>query len=173
MPLLERKLTPRSIGLSLQPADAIVTRREVKADLGLTESVDRLHRVTDCEKRAPVTVLPAGGQCFQQAILAAGGVLEFVDQQVLQAVVEGQRKVGGVLRTAQRSACAHLDLGEVDLTAVPEHQLKFGRRMQQHAEQTGKHGALLVVETVMRQEAQASPKRCKLRVGRRSVHTTP
>ncbi len=136
MPLVERKLTSRD---RRQPelADTAVARREIKADLGLAKAVDRLHRIADREQGAAVSVLPAGGQRREQFILAARGVLKLVDQQVLQAVVEGQGEVGRLLRPAERALGAHLDLGEVDLAALLEHQLQFGRRMQQHAEQAG------------------------------------
>ena len=43
----------------------------------------------------PVAIGPGGDEAGEQLVLAAAGVLEFVDQQVADAVGDGERGVGG------------------------------------------------------------------------------
>ncbi len=63
-------------------ADAVRPHAQEEADIGLAETVDRLHRVADHEQGAPVGRRPAACQLFQQFDLEWAGVLEFVDQQM-------------------------------------------------------------------------------------------
>ena len=81
-----------------------VARLDEQADLGLAEAVDGLHGIAHGEEAVAVAGLPAGGEAAQQVELGARGVLEFVHQDVAQAVVQGQGQVGGGLVRAQRQA---------------------------------------------------------------------
>ena len=76
-------------------------RAQIQTDLGLAEAVDGLHRVADHEQRAPVARLPAGSELGQQFMLAHRGILEFIDQQVANAVIEMQGQIGGRLGGAK------------------------------------------------------------------------
>ena len=52
----------------LQPqiAQPVLLQVDEQSDLGLAETIDRLHRVADAEQRAAVAIGPAAGQSFQQ-----------------------------------------------------------------------------------------------------------
>jgi hypothetical protein len=94
-------------------ADAVVARAQVQANLGLAETVDRLHRIADHEQRAAVARLPAGGEALEQRELADRGVLKLVHQQVPDAIVEMQGQIGRRLIAAERGERALRDLGEI------------------------------------------------------------
>ena len=65
---------------------------------------------------------PAARQFLDQADLARAGVLEFVDQQVADAVVEGLRQIGRRLVVAQSQPGAGGDFDEIDLAGFLEGQ---------------------------------------------------
>jgi len=94
-------------------ADAALADAQEEAHIGLAEAVDRLHRVADDEQRAAVIGHPAARQPFDQGDLARAGILEFVDQQVADAVIERLGEIGRRFVVAQRQAGAggDFDLG--------------------------------------------------------------
>ena len=109
-------------------ADAFVPRPEEQAHLRLAEAVDGLHRVAHHEHRAPVAFLPAGGEALEQLELAERGVLEFVHQQMADAVVQGQGQVRGLALGAQGMHGGLRHFGEVGLAALPERHLELRHR---------------------------------------------
>ena len=56
------------------------------------ERIDRLHRIANAEEAPAVAGLPTGDQEFQQALLRRRRVLVFVDQQVMDAIVEREAR---------------------------------------------------------------------------------
>ena len=140
-------------------------RAQVETDLGLAKAVNRLHRIADGEQRATIAMLPAGRQRGEQLVLAARGVLELVDQHMLQPVVEAQRQVRRLVRAAQGAARAHLDFGKIHLAVVPEHQLQLARCVQQYCKQARQHGLLLHVQALLWQLAKPAPQGDCLVVG--------
>ena len=64
----------------MKAAYAVFACGQIESHLGLAETINRLHGVADRKQSAVVTGLPAGGQARQQGVLAAGGILKFVDQ---------------------------------------------------------------------------------------------
>src|SRR5947209_815120 len=91
---------------------------------GFAEAVDRLHRVTDEEQRAAVTLLPAGSQLGEELVLRERGVLELVDQDVRDLLVEREQQVARVVDRAERLERAVRELGEVSLAALAEQHLE-------------------------------------------------
>jgi hypothetical protein len=138
MPAWERKLAESAIGCSaMLPMPA--ARAQEQADLGLAETVDRLHGVADREHAAAVACFPAGSEAGDQFVLADRGVLEFVDQQVPDAVIERQREISGRIRFAQRAQRALRNLDKVDLAARLEHELETRHRLRQQAQDGAQH----------------------------------
>jgi hypothetical protein len=86
----------------LDRAEAALPGIQKQRDLGLAEAVDRLHRVADEEERAAVLRLPARSEKGQQFPLRHRGVLELVDQDVLDARVEGEQEVGRLVDRSER-----------------------------------------------------------------------
>ena len=123
-------------------------RAQEQAHLGFTKAVDGLHRIAHHKQRAPVIGRPAGGEALQQLVLRERGVLEFIDQDVMDAVVKRQQEVGGRVFGAQGEQRALRDLDKVGLAAQGEHQLEFGHGARQQAGDGTKRGPLL--GTVMR-----------------------
>ena len=119
-------------GFELDRADANVTRLQEKADVGLAEAIDGLHRIADNEQGAPVALLPAGGEPLQQRDLRGAGVLELIDQQMADAVIELELEIGRlgfITECGQRALC---DFDEVDFALLLEHgpQLRDGELEQ-------------------------------------------
>ena len=107
-------------------------RAQKDTDFGLPKAIDRLHRVAHGEYGAPVVRLPSRRQPFEQFPLADRGILEFVDQDVLDADVERQQEIGGRIGLAQRAHRALGNLGEVGLAALGKyHQQLSGCPRQQ------------------------------------------
>ncbi len=80
--------------------------RRNKPDFGLTELIDRLHRVAHREQRVPVARLPRRRQRGKQLVLSDRRVLELVDQHVLAATAPcaGRDRSAGRPRSAPRRA---------------------------------------------------------------------
>ena len=143
-PACERKLVLRVSGVSCDAADALLPGLEEERDLRLAEAVDGLHRVADQEQRAAVILLPARGQSFDQFELRVRGVLELVDQDVLDARVEREQEVGRLLRRAERAHRGLRHLGEVGLAVLGEHQLQVRGGARQELEDRAERLPLLV-----------------------------
>ena len=92
----------------------------------------------------PVAGLPACGELGDQLVLADGGVLELVDEQVPDAVVEREREIARRLRAAQREQRALRDLGEIDLAARLEHELQLRRRARKQPHDRSQHFPLVI-----------------------------
>ncbi len=117
------------------PADTLALGLQEQRDVGLPERIDRLHRVADAEQRAPVALLPAGEQQLQQLFLRRRRVLVFVHEQVADAVVERERKLGRRRGVAQRIACRRRHGGMVQAAALGEMRHQFRDRVRQHGHQ--------------------------------------
>ena len=92
-----------------------------------------MHRVTNREQGAAVAGFPAFGEPRDELRLADRGVLEFIDQQMTDAIVERQRKVGGRALLAQCAQGTLRHLGEIHLAARLEHQRQPRDRLRQQA----------------------------------------
>ncbi len=66
-----------------------------KLGVGIAKEVDGLHGVADDEAGAALALGPGCDEMREQLMLAAAGVLEFVDQQVTNAVGNSERALGG------------------------------------------------------------------------------
>ena len=82
--------------------------------VGVAEEIDRLHGVADNKAGASSPLGPCGDEAGEQLVLAAAGVLEFVDQKVANAVGDSNRGVRGEIVVALEHALGNLrDLDEV------------------------------------------------------------
>ena len=125
-----------------------------QTDFGLAEAIDRLHRIADAEQRAAVAVGPPAGQALQQVELTERGVLELVDQDVLQAIVEREREIGRLVGGAERTQRAQSDLDVVRLALRLKHDLQLGDGCGQQLEQRFEHAPLLVAVDRVGQRSQ-------------------
>jgi hypothetical protein len=83
----------------------------------------------------PFALGPGGDEAGEQLVLAAAGVLKLVDQQVADAVGDGQRRVGGQAVFASEHALGDLrDLGEVHGAGLGKGDLQLARRLAQQRE---------------------------------------
>ncbi len=87
----------------------------------------------------PVALGPCGDEAGEQLVLAAAGVLEFVDQQVTDAVGDGQGRIGGKAVFASKHAPSDLrDLDEIHGSGFGEDDLQLACGVAQQGE-TGLH----------------------------------
>ena len=135
-------------------ADAALADAQEEADIGLAEAVDRLHRVADDEQRAAVIGRPAARQLLDQADLARAGVLEFVHQQVADAVVERLGEIGRRLVVAERQSGAGGHFDEIDLPGFLEGQPQLPGSQPQQARETLDSGPFGFAQLGPRQPAQ-------------------
>jgi hypothetical protein len=170
-------LRDRRSGVSVQGADAPRLRdTQEEADVGLAEAIDRLHRVAHGEQRAAVAgafvTAPAGGKAFQQFNLGRAGVLEFVDQQVADAVVEAQAELAGVHLVAQRGDGARREFAEIDFAAFAEHQPQFGGGQLHQPRQRAHHGIVGVVgvPAAWRRRCPGRPRPAVIEAGQLGQH---
>src|ERR1700722_4714245 len=84
--------------------------------VGFAEAVNGLHRVADNEAGAALAIGPGGNEAAEQLVLAATGVLEFVDQKMTDSVGDG-------LSCVRRKSVFTLEHAEGDLP----HFRKFSR----------------------------------------------
>ena len=124
--------------------DTFGARTQEQPHFSFAETIDRLHWVTDSKHRASVIRQPAGSQPRHQFELTDRGVLELVNQQMMDAVIERQRQIGRRLIGAQCAQCALRNFGEVDLPARLEHQLQLPNSQRQQAQDGVKHLPLAV-----------------------------
>ena len=135
------------------------TYLEEKPDIGLTKAVDGLHRIADHKHGTPVVRRPAAHQFFQQRHLARTGILEFIDQQVLNAVIQRLRQIGGRLLIPQRQTGAAGDFDEIDLTGGLKNQPQLPGRQPQQAGKSLHRRPLCIAELRRRQFAYGSQRR--------------
>ena len=82
--------------------EAVGGRGEELAQVGVAEPVDRLHRVADREERVAAAGFPAIDQGGEQAMLAERRVLEFVDEDMPDAVVQSLGEFRGQIVESKR-----------------------------------------------------------------------
>ena len=159
-----------------QVADPALPGPQVKPHLGLTEKVDRLHRVADQEQRASVAVFPASRQPFQQGHLVKRSILKLVYEEVAdtQAIVVCISVVcisvvcisfaGGWITVAgcggrhirpQPFQGSQGHLGEIDPSPFGEDPAQFRHGQGQQMEQRLDDGPLRIGVARVGQEAQA------------------
>ena len=103
--------------------------------VGVAEDVDGLHGVADDEAGAALALGPGGDEAPKQFVLTAARVLEFVDQQVANAVGDGLRGVDWKFVFAFEHAERDLrDLSEVSSGRLGEDDAEFGGSAAQQSE---------------------------------------
>ena len=116
-------------------ADTTLLRAQEQRHVGVAKTVDRLHRIADEEQRATVVALPAGRQQLEQTQLRMRRVLEFVDENVLDAAIERQQQFRRSIHMTQRAARRERELHEIHFAPLREHNLELGGQAQQHVAQ--------------------------------------
>ena len=86
-----------------------------KFDVGITKEVNGLHRIANHEAGAAFGLRPRGDEATEQIVLAAAGVLKFVNEQVVDAVSNRESGVRWlavfILEHAESNLC---DFNKVD-----------------------------------------------------------
>ena len=111
-------------------------------DPRLAEEVDGLARIADQEDGLPVAV-PVGREQFDELVLAGGGVLHLIDQEVLQARAERGGQVFGAGVCAEGGAGEEGNLGVVALVVGGEDELEFDQSAAEDAEEALGDGPLV------------------------------
>ena len=143
-------------------ADALIAGAHEQADLGLPESIDRLHRVADQEQAAFLARLPAADELLEQVVLPPVGVLVLVDQDVANAPIEVQGQVGvAAFFVAQAAQRRRTDAGEVALAGFGEDQLQFGRGGLENPDHGREHVPFFVAVARVGQGAGAVDPGCQ------------
>ena len=121
-------------GVQPDGADPVRPGLQEESHLRLAEAVDRLHRIADQEQRPAVSGLPVPDEPAEQVILALGGVLELVDQQMPDLAVKGMGQVGWRRVRPQGGSRADRDLREIHAPFFLEYppELIDGQRQQEH-----------------------------------------
>ena len=95
-----RKLEVRATGSKRSGSAPGISRpgfgRGEEFGIGIAEEVDGLHGVADDETTAAFALGPGGDEAAEEFVLAAAGVLKLVDEQVVDAVGDGEGGVGGL-----------------------------------------------------------------------------
>ncbi len=125
MPAWERKLAERRERRERDRSDALARGFQKQRHLGLAETVDGLHRVAHDEERAAVALFPARGELREQLVLRHGGVLELVDEDVVDAVVEREHEIRGAVLGLEGAKRALGDLDEIGLPVRGEADLEL------------------------------------------------
>ena len=105
-------------------------------DLGLAEAVDRLHGITHHEQGTTVLGSPLAGKTTHELALQHIGVLELVDQQVLDATVEVLEQPARLFDTAQCGNGAYGYFRKIYLPLLAEHLPQFGVGHEQYLEKS-------------------------------------
>ena len=134
--------------------NALVPRAQIQPHFGFAKAIDRLHRIAHHKQRAPVICLPTGGELLQQFELRQRGVLEFIHQQMMDAIVQRQRQIRRRIVFAQRAQSGLRHCGEISLTAFAENQFQFRRRQRQQGGKRFDHAPLCVGVRGGRQRAR-------------------
>jgi hypothetical protein len=91
--------------------------------IGVAKKVNGLHRIPDDEAGAIFMPWPRSDEVRKQLVLATACVLELVDQQVANAVGDGNSGVAGFPQNRKRNL---RNLGKVDQTGFTEDNAKLG-----------------------------------------------
>ena len=116
-------------------ADAALLREQEQRHVGVAKPIDRLHRIADEEQRAPVVGLPTRRQQLEQPALRLRGVLELVDEQVLDAPIEREQQLRRRVDLAERALRRECKLDEVDGAPLRERDLELGGEPHEHDSQ--------------------------------------
>ena len=103
--------------------------------VGVAKEVDGLHGVADEEEGAASTVGPGAEDAGEELVLAAAGVLELVDEEVMDTVGDGDGGVGGKPVFAAEDALGDLgDLNEIDGGGFSEDDFELGGGVAEEGE---------------------------------------
>ena len=137
-------------------ANAGIRRVEKQAHFRLAKSIDGLHRVADREQRSPVALGPATRQLSQQLELRNRRILKLIDQQMADAIVQCQRKIGRGVIVAQRTRCGLRNFREIALALCTKGIPQLCGCVRQQAHDGTQHRPLAVAIVRRRQLAQLS-----------------
>jgi hypothetical protein len=111
-------------------------------DARLAEEIDGLAWIADEEDGLGVAV-PGFGEQLDEVVLAGGGVLHLVDEQMLEACAELRRRGLGAGFLAEGVAGEQAEFGEVALVALGEDELEFDQGAAEDAEEGFGDGPLI------------------------------
>ena len=125
-----------------------------QAHIGVAETVDGLHGVADREDAGVLLASPALDQQRQQVELGDGGVLKLIDQDVADAVVQGQGQFGGRVILLKGLLGGDVELGEVCISGGPHLLVQIQHRQGEGGADGDEVLNLLIVKAVFRQVGQ-------------------
>ena len=103
--------------------------------VGATKEIDGLHRIANHEAGAAFGLGPRGNQAAEQLVLAAAGVLEFVNEQMADAVGNGHGGFRWLVIFAAEHAEGNLrDLDEVDHACLSKSDAQISGGPAKHRE---------------------------------------
>ena len=108
-------------------------------DFGLAKHIDGLHRVADQENRAAFARIPCRKQRRDQLMLAARGVLKFIDEKMAHVAGDVQHALRGM---REHIDCGERKLGEVDAILLRENNFQLRYRLAQNGENVAQRGPL-------------------------------
>ncbi len=163
--LLRTEVTAKLQGFQSRPLLPQSSRKNTQeqTDLGFTETVDRLHRVTDQKQGPAISVTPTGSKNQQQFILQPGGILKLINQNMLQIVIGAQQQLSGIVRSAKRLFRFQGNFRIVGLPLPAEHQPQLGDQHRQQLNQALQNRPLILSIGRPRQLADSEQAGNKLR----------
>ena len=130
-----RKLLARINGSQRTLPDAVLTGLQKQRHFRVAKPVDRLHRIPDEKERPAVAGFPSPGQELDEFQLRTRRILELVNEQVTNAVIEGQQEFGRLVNLSERRLCGKRELDEIDRLTLGENHAKFGDEVHEHSAQ--------------------------------------
>ena len=146
------------------PAEAVVADVGEELNFGLAKHVDRLHGIADEEGGAMLarigSRIPRGEKPVDELVLAAGSVLELVDEEMAGCSADAGEAVGDFVENGERGGG---DLDEVDGVGFSKDDFELSDGAAQDREDVAEGEPLLVGVPFGRQIADGAEGREKLR----------
>lgn len=132
-------------GKALDAAEAALAHLREELDLGLAKHIDGLHGVADEKDGALFIgiggVAPGGKKLGDELVLTAGGVLEFVDEEMTDVAGEVEDAFGTFFENFK--GCDG-ELDEIDFVVFGEDDAQFGDGLAEDGEDVAEGGPLAV-----------------------------
>ena len=123
-----------------------------------------MHGIADAEDAASIALLPAGGQQRDQLELGARSVLEFIQQDVLQTIVEPQTEVRRCVRRTEGAQRRQGYRRKIRRALLSKHLIQFRRGQHQHLRHFANPPPLLIAVERRRQVANFHEDLPRLRI---------
>ncbi len=156
---IRTKIGGESLDIEPDGAESVLSQVEKRAHLRLPKAINRLHRIADAEDAPSVVPLPSRRELLHQIELRRRGVLELIEQQMLQPIIEPQAQVGGRLGSPERAQRRHRDGRKIHGASFPKDAVELGRREHENLGHIAHPLPVRIVVARIRQIANGA-KRC-------------